>query len=144
MVITTSDVVSALTAAGVAVAAWQLWLAHRQATTTFEDSLASRYRDLMQELPVEALLGGVLSAGEHTKALPVFYNYFDFCNEQAFLREKRRVRASTWDEWREGIEENLRRPAFARAWSEIAARVPESFDKLRELVRPQPVHAAIP
>ena len=31
---------SIATALGVAVAAWQLWLAHKQSVTSFEDSLA--------------------------------------------------------------------------------------------------------
>ena len=135
------DAAAIVTAIGVAVAAWQLWLAYRQATTAFEDSLSAQYRQLMQLLPVEALLGGSLSEEAHVTALPVFFHYFDFCNEQAFLHKKRRIRCSTWREWREGIEQNLRRPAFARAWGEVAMRVPDSFDELRLVCKPLPLQA---
>ena len=98
----------------------------------------AQYRALMQNEPVAGLLGGVLGDREHQRALPVFFHYFDFCNEQAFLREKRRIRKTTWKEWRDGMEENLRGPAFARAWTEIVARMPESFDEIPRLSAPKP------
>lgn len=131
------DVAAAATAGGALIAGWQLWLVKRQAATQFEDGLGVQYRQLMQQLPVTALLGESLSDADHVAALPVFFHYIDLCNEQAFLRKKRRVRRGTWREWREGMTENLRRPAFARAWSEIADRLLESFKELRAICPPE-------
>lgn len=128
------------TAVGVFIAGWQLGLSKRQAVTTFEDQLASQYRDIARRLPVEALLGETLDEASYREALPEFYHYFDLSNEQACLRSQKRIRKRTWSEWRDGIKQNVNRPAFARAWDEISCRAPESFNDLRreipELARP--------
>lgn len=108
-----------------------------QARTAFEDSLAREYREIIHTLPVDAMLGEELSEGAHSAALPTFYKYFDLCNEQAYLQKRDRIRKKTWAEWLEGIHENLSQPAFARAWTEIARRAPNTFDELREIVQPQ-------
>lgn len=100
------------TAAGVLLAAWQLYLAKGQAESQFEDSLNAQYRSMLEELPLNALLGRRLNHDEITAQLPVFYRYFDLCNEQAFLFKERRVREETWTNWREGIEQNIARPGF--------------------------------
>ena len=137
------EVLSALanvaTACAVMVAAWQLVLSQKQAVTTFEDSLAKEYRDIAATLPVKALLGETLSDSEHIDKFDEFYRYFDLCNQQAFLRQSGRVSDKTWTFWSEGIASNLKRPAFERAWSEVAARSSGDFSELRELVPPKPV-----
>ena len=124
------------TAVAVIVAAWQLVLSQRQAVTTFEDSLAKEYRDIAVTLPVKALLGEALSDSEHIDKFDKFYRYFDLCNQQIFLRQSGRVSDKTWQFWREGIISNLKRPAFERAWSEVAARSNGDFSELRSLVPP--------
>lgn len=129
------------TMAAAIFAGWQLWLMRRQATTEFEDRLSDQYREIIHQLPVAALLGEDLGEAEYLVALPTFYQYIDLCNEQAFLKKRRRIRRRTWVEWREGIEQNLKQPAFKRAWAEIARRAPESFDELRE-ISPPPLSAA--
>lgn len=125
---------SAATAIGVIIAARQLGLSKEQARTQFEDGLNAQYRSIVQNLPVEALLGESLSPDVARAALPYFYHYFDLCNEQAFLRKQGRIGAATWANWMEGIEQNCRRPAFATAWAEVSSRAPESFDDLRVMV----------
>lgn len=127
-------VAAAATALGVLVAVWQLWLTHRQATIQFEDQMSSQYREIIRRLPIGALLGESLQPAAHAAALKDFYHYFDLSNEQAYLHERSRITKKTWAEWREGIEQNLRRPAFAAAWEEISRRAPESFNELRRLV----------
>jgi len=122
---------SVATAAGVLIAGWQLRLAKQQAITAFEDQLGSQYREIARRLPVQALLGEKLDPATQASALPEFYHYFDLSNEQAFLYRRKRVRRHTWTEWSEGIEQNLRRPAFMTAWAEVTARAPESFNDLR-------------
>src|SRR4051794_20458991 len=89
-------IASAATAVGVLLAAAQLWMAARQATTQFEDTLNAQYRDIARRLPVAALLGEALQEDAYQDALPDFYHYFDLSNEQAFLHLKGRVRSSTW------------------------------------------------
>ena len=127
------------TAVGVAVAAYQLFVARRQAMTAFEDSLNNQYRIAIGRLPVEALFGEELPKGGQDSLLPHFYRYFDLCNEQAFLHAHGRISEKTWRNWQEGIRSNLTRPAFAFAWAEIARRASGDFAALRELSPPQTV-----
>ena len=92
------------TSIGVAVAAWQLWLAHKQAVTAFEDSLAREYRKLAAELPAKVFLDDCkLSDEDYRKAFDKFYQYFDLSNEQVFLRQNGRVSQRTWTYWCDGI-----------------------------------------
>jgi len=125
---------SAATAAAVIVAARQLAMSRDQGITGFEDNLNHQYREITKTIPVEALLGGRLSADQQEQSLGSFYHYFDLSNEQAFLRKQGRIRPATWDDWRDGITQNLRKPAFSSAWQEITTRAP-SFNDLKELVR---------
>ena len=127
---------SVATGLAVIVAAWQLYLVHRQSVLNFEDSFAKEYRALAARLPTKALLGEPLSNREHVEHFDEMYHYFDLCNEQAFLHRNGRISPKTWRFWREGIASNLQRPAFERAWSEIAARANSDFSELRELFPP--------
>ena len=127
------------TAVGVAVAAWQIWLARKQSVTSFEDSLAKEYRELTATLPTKALLGLPLTDEEHAKYFDEFYRYIDLCNEQAFLHETGRISEDTWTFWNAGIASNMARPAFRRAWREIAERAEGDFSELRR-VSPPPDH----
>jgi len=127
---------STATALGIFAAGWQLYLTKRQAVTQFEDQLTSQYREIARRLPLVALLGEELDDSAHEEALPDFYHYFDLSNEQAFLRRQRRITARTWANWLEGIQQNLRRPSFARAWADVCERAPDSFTELRRLMPP--------
>ncbi len=125
------------TAIGVLGGAWQLLRTHQQNVTAFEDSLAREYRELAASLPIKAFLGENLTEQEHEENLDRFYHYFDLSNEQAFLHERRRVRASTWKFWKDGIASNFKRPAFRRAWNEVCRRSSD-FSELRALFPPGP------
>lgn len=125
------------TAVGVLVGAWQLLQAHQQTVTEFEDSFSREYRELTANLPTKALLGEPLTEQEYSDHFDEFYHYFDLSNEQTFLFLTGRVRARTWKYWKDGIEANLSRPAFRRAWSEIAARAPSDFEELRSFFPPE-------
>src|SRR5260221_14273042 len=103
-------VASLATALGIFIAGWQLYLTKRQAVTQFEDQLTAQYREIARRIPLRALLGEGIDEALYEKVLPEFYHYFDLSNEQAFLHEKGRITRRTWMNWREGIEQNLRRP----------------------------------
>lgn len=133
-----SAIASLATAVGVGVAAYQLLVARRQALTTFEDSLNSQYRLVIERLPLEALFGEAMAQDMIQALLPHFYRYFDLCNEQAFLHKNERVSEKTWRNWEDGIKTNMNRPAFAAAWSEVAARANDDFEHLRRLCPPRP------
>jgi hypothetical protein len=90
----------------------------------------------MQRLPLDVMLGKAVSELTYTEALPTLFHYIDLCNDQAFLHEQGRISTATWRQWREGIEQNFKRPAFQRAWSEVAAALPDTFDELRRVVPP--------
>jgi hypothetical protein len=122
---------SGATAVAVFLAWWQIRQSRKQALVQFEDRLSGQYRALAQRLPIEALLGEKLEDVKFHDALPHLYHYIDLTNEQIFLRRSGRVSESTWKNWSEGIRWNLTRPAFARAWKEIAERSPESFEGIR-------------
>ena len=139
MTITLSDIASIATAAGVILAAVQLWLARRQSITAFEDAFSREYRELAAKLPTKALLGEPLSDEEHEDKFDEFYHYIDLCNEQVFLHLRGRITKATWRFWRDGIAHNLKRPAFKRAWSEIAARANSDFQELRSTFPPEPL-----
>lgn len=118
-----SDVAAIVTIAGVPVALVGLWLAYRQMAAqselqaaTYEDGFVGEYRKLVQQIPTKALLGEALTEQERADALNEFYHYIDLCNEQAYQARMGRIRKATWKEWKSGIEGNLRRPEFARAW----------------------------
>jgi hypothetical protein len=124
------------TAVGVVVAAIALWLSKRQGQTAFEDSFAREYRELSQKLPTKALLGEALTNVEHARAMDEFYHYFDLCNTQVFHFQQGRISQETWTYWCDGICANLRRPAFRRAWCEIASKAPNDFKELRSVCPP--------
>lgn len=117
---------------GVFLAFGQLRLMERLAVTQFEDGLAREYRVLCGRLPTKALLGKELTDEEYRCALDEMIHYIDLCNEQIFLRRQQRVSETTWINWREGIQSNLRLPAFAKAWAEVKDCC-ENFAELRRL-----------
>lgn len=130
---------SIATAIGVGVAAVQLTATRRQSVASFEDLLTAQYRAITEKLPLEALFGEPLAADCLSKLLPHFYRYFDLSNEQAFHFKNRRISDQTWANWRDGITSNMRRPAFATAWAEVARRAsPDEFTDLRLLCPPLP------
>ena len=120
-------------AAGVMLVFWQIWLTKKQATTSFEDSMAKEYRELAAKIPTKALLGEDLTEDEYKDTFDEFYHYIDLSNEEIFLRQQNRVTKETWKYWLDGIESNLSRPAFKRAWEEVKARNQDSFMELRRL-----------
>ena len=126
-------IASVVTAVGVAIAAWQLWLTRRLAQSSFEDSLNKEYRSLAMEIPVDALLGKKVSEDAFPRIREHIYNYIDLCNEQIFLRKKGRITTTTWWEWAEGIQSNLGKPTFLRVWSEIKEASTEVFKELRQM-----------
>lgn len=140
------------TAAGIFLAWWQIRLTKRQALTDFEDGLAREYRQIAESIPVPALLGVDLSDKEFDTAFARFFRYVDLCNEQVFLRMNGRISQATWLNWVDGMQSNLARPAFARAWTVIKTRPPGSFEELRRLEdegfagdpRGWVTHAAVP
>jgi hypothetical protein len=140
---TPSDIIqsfsAAITAIGVVVAAYQLFEAKKQAQLQFEDSLNAQYRALLEDLPLDALLGRTLSDDELERTLHVFYRYFDLSNEQRYLRRCGRVSTQTWETWQEGIAQNMARPAFQQAWLKLLPDLDGSFDDLRQSTQKPPL-----
>ena len=101
--------------------------------TQFEDGLVQQYRDLLNRIPVSALLGEPLNEETRQAHLGDFYHYFDLCNEQVFLRQQHRISRPTWKMWRDGIRTNMRRPAFAAAWRDVKEKSECDFAELRWL-----------
>ena len=128
------DAAAIATAAGVLVAARQLYLAKGQATSQFEDSLNEHDRALLVEIPLPSLLGQRMREDELAHYLPAFYRYFDLSNEQAFLHAQGRIRPATWTTWRDGILQNMARPAFRQAWEQLLPDLDGSFDDLKALL----------
>jgi hypothetical protein len=135
--VTVTEVITSAATSVLCVGVWMTWrqvrLAEEQTRTSFEDSMVRDFRDVMREIPIEALLGGELTAAQRAQSLSAFYRYFDLCNAQAYLHREGRIRPETWQHWRRGIKARLSRPEFRRAWDDIRTRLPDGFDRLREL-----------
>jgi hypothetical protein len=128
-----SAIANCVMAVGVLLLLWQIWLAKKQATTAFEDSMAKEYRELAAKIPTEALLGEDLNPEDFKKTFGEFYHYIDLSNEEVFLRQRNRITEKTWKYWLDGIKSNLSKPAFKRAWEEIKEKADGSFMELRRL-----------
>ena len=126
-------IASIATAFGVIFAACQLWLSKRLAQVTFEDSLDQQYRNLAMQIPVDVLLGKNSPENNYSDIREIIFNYLDLCNEQVYLRKKKRVSETRWKEWSEGIEFNLRKPAFKEIWEEVKHEAPNEFTSLTVL-----------
>ena len=113
----------------------QIKLTREQNITTFEDDLAREYREIMKEIPIDACLGDELPEDKYQQCIDDLYRYFDLSNEQAFLHKKGRVRPETWGFWKDGIDSNLKRPAFKRAWDDIIRRSPNDFTELQDALK---------
>ena len=123
-------IASFATAIGVAIAAWQIWESRRLAQTKFEDSLDQQYRNLAMQIPVDALIGKPTPKEKKAEVREIIYNYLDLCNEQVYLRKKKRIRKVRWKDWSEGIKENLEKPAFREVWEEVKKEAPSTFSFL--------------
>jgi hypothetical protein len=124
-------VVSIVTAVGVIVAAYQLWMAKNHAVTQFEDQLAREYRQIAGRLPIDAFLGKEMPPEKFEKALPQFYRYFRLTNTQILLRMCRRISQRTWELWSLGIERHLKLPSFRAAWRYVEAQNTEHVHLLK-------------
>jgi len=118
----------------VLIAGMQLQRQTSESRSRFEDSYGSEYRALIATIPVKAMLGEALVGAEFDDHLDEFYHYFDLSNQQAYLARHRRIRRKTWRFWRQGILDNMRRPAFAQAWEHISTRAPDDFNELRRVL----------
>lgn len=121
------------TAVGVLFGAVQLLFSRGQARTTLEDGLSSQYREVIKPRLVNELLEP--PSREESAAVAPYYEYFDLCNEQVFLRLQGRVGKRTWNEWRQGISTNLSRGDIRKAWEVIVQRRDDfpDFEELRQL-----------
>ena len=100
------------TAIGVGIAAWQIREGRKLSQTSFEDSLDQQYRTLSREIPVDALIGKEVPDDKKKETRELIYNYLDLCNEQIYLRKRKRVSKERWEDWCSGIKENLNKNAF--------------------------------
>ena len=126
-------IASIATAVGVGIAAWQLWEGRKLAQTTFEDSFDQQYRSLAMQIPVNALIGKPVPDESKKAVREQIYNYLDLCNEQVYLRKKKRICHTRWVDWCAGIKENLEKPAFREVWEEIKKESPQTFSFLTRL-----------
>ena len=128
-----NSIVSIFTAIGVMVAAFQLRVNSKIAQSEFEDSIDQQYRQLAKDIPVDALIGKTVPVDKAEFTRELIYNYLDLCNEQIFLRKKKRVRKDTWTDWCSGIESNLNKAEFEKVWAEVKCESPKTFTFLEKL-----------
>jgi hypothetical protein len=114
-------------------AIWQIRENRKQSRTNFEDDLDREYREIIRNIPVKAFLGEELENQEYQQALKYLYQYIDLSNQQVFLRQQGRVSKETWIFWRDGIQSNLSRHPFDKAWHEIKEKGQPSFSELIRL-----------
>ena len=126
-------IASIATAIGVTIGVWELKQASNISQAQFEDSLDQQYRSLSYGIPVDALIGKAVSLDQRQQTRELIYNYLDLCNEQTFLRKKRKIRKDTWIDWCSGIQAHLAKPEFKRVWDEIKNKAPGTFTFLEKL-----------
>ena len=98
--------------------------------------MTQQYREIIRNIPVVVLLDdeeNELPDEQLNELLDDFYRYFDLCNEQAFLRQNRRVSKETWENWCDGMRSNMKRKYFAKAWSRIKVKTSDDFQELKLL-----------
>ena len=127
-----NTIASLATAIGVCIAAWQIWESRKLAQTSFEDGLDQQYRTLAMNIPVDALVGKPVD-DEKGELREIIFNYLDLCNEQIYLRGKKRISKNRWEDWNVGIKDNLSKPAFKAVWDEIKDTAPNTFTALEAL-----------
>ena len=125
---------SIITAVGVGIAAWQIWIGRLQSVSQFEDGFAKEYREVASQIPTRALLGSEFSDEEKRDHFDELFRYYDLCNEQIFLRIHGRINRKTWEYWRDGMKCHFAKPAFQWAWSEINAAPVAEFNEFRRLI----------
>ncbi|ENG7031929.1 hypothetical protein ABU905_004545, partial [Vibrio parahaemolyticus] len=75
-----------ITAIGVLFALKQLKVTQNIAQTEFENSIDQQYRQIIQNIPVDILIGKEHIAQGDVREL--IFNYLDLCNEQIYLYSK--------------------------------------------------------
>ena len=128
------------TTLGVYIAAYQLYSSRKQATVTFEDSFSKEYRELANKIPSKAFLcgdDGDLTEDEYQNCFDALCRYFDLCNEQAYLTDQGRITEKTWLFWADGINNNMKKKAFKKAWAEIRKKRKGDFDELQSKLNQQ-------
>lgn len=120
-----------LTAGGVIAAFVQISQTRKVAVAEFENGLYKKYRAIIKDIPVTALLGHDSERDLRDDELNQLYHYIDLCNEQVFLRQIERIGPEIWQNWCSGIEGNLRRAAFRKAWERIKRESHGDFAELR-------------
>ena len=124
-----NTIASIATAIGVCIAAWQIWESRKLSQTSFEDGLDQQYRNLAMDIPVDALIGKSVN-DKNGRLREIIYNYLDLCNEQIYLRGKKRISKTRWKDWNIGIKDTLSKPAFKVVWDEIKSTAPNTFTAL--------------
>ena len=122
-------VVSLATAIGVFIAVWQISESRKLAQTSFENGLNQEYRELVRNIPIDALIGKPIN-DKKDELREIIYNYLDLCNEQTYLRQKKRISENRWKDWNDGMRDNLSKPAFKEVWDEIKNTAPTTFTAL--------------
>lgn len=112
------DLASLATAIGLAIAIWQLRQQQLLARAQFEESLVSRYWDILDRLTVEARLGRGQAFSEDDRRAA--HSYFKLADEEIYLATKqKKIRPGTWATWQEGISSTMRREPFAGEWLRV-------------------------
>ena len=114
-------VVATATVVGVAGGLLGLYFTVKLNRVKFEDSMDKEYRKIIAKIPVDALLSRLVSSKqrEQWELRERIYNYLDLCNAQIYLRMIGRVSKRRWEDWRDGIEDHLRKREFADVWKEV-------------------------
>jgi len=84
---------------------------------------------------VNALIGKRVREDQAEETRELTYNYLDLCNEQVFLRSKRKVRKDAWQDWNAGMQSHLKKPALCEIWDERKIEAPGTFNYLERLER---------
>jgi hypothetical protein len=137
------NLIPLVVSAGFILTLYELKQFEKAEKTKLENKLNKEYRELVREIPIEAMLDDDVDWDSDTPEVDrvsVIYPYIDLTNQQIFLRKKGKITYSRWKDWEEGIRIHLSQDEFQRAWEKIKDETNydgvKSFDELRALESP--------
>ena len=101
----------------------------------FEDNIEKEYRIIIKDLPYIVFTEKILEQNIFNYKLDEFYRYFDFTNGEIVLRKQNKIDKKTWENWRDGIKDNMQKKNIKKAFNIITCDSPNIFNELKKLVK---------
>ncbi len=111
----------------------------RQLQSRFFAEYTRRYSELMDKMPPEFFdpekANSIELDGEMLKKCRLYY---DLTSEEYELHNQHRLNRRVWQYWEDGIRETIKKPVFAKAWTEkLQSQYNNEFQKFISILKNQ-------